>query len=63
MFDFNYSQKRLRVVRTLDLKVILEVPEDLLQIKEGENLSETVREVFAKVYFNRNDTINIMNDK
>ena len=63
MFDFNYTDKTLRIIKTEDQAVLLEVPEDVITLNDGENDTDSIREVYAKAYFNRESLINIENDK
>ena len=62
MFDFNYTDKTLRIIKTEDQAVLLEVPEDVITLNDGENDTDSIREVYAKAYFSRESAINIEND-
>ena len=63
MFDYNYEAKRLRVVQTKDMKVVLEVPKEVISLSKDKDEIDSVREIYAKVHFSRKNVINVMNDK
>lgn len=63
MFDYNYDQRCLRIVRTADQKVLKEVPRDVISIGDQDDDIDSVREIYAKVYFSGSKTLSILNDK
>ena len=63
LLDFNHEAKCLRIVKTEDQKVLLEVPKDVITINSGDNDEESIREVYARVHFSRDNIFNVMNKK
>ena len=49
MFDFNYKDKTLRIIKTKNQKIITEFPKDLITLDEGENEIDSIRKIYAKV--------------
>lgn len=63
MLDFNHEAKCLRIIKTKCRGVVLEVPKDVITIKAGDNAEDSIREVYAKVHFSRDNIFNVMNTK
>ena len=53
MFDFSLEGKCLRIVKTKGLKLVLELPKDMITSNNLDNEVDSIREVFAKVRFSR----------
>ena len=63
MFDFNYKDKQLRLIKTTTQTVIHEFDQDLITIDDTENEIDGIRKIFAKIEYNDDSRIKIINDQ